>query len=216
MMPPATMEPLMQFLRITACLSMTLVLASCGGAKVPDQQRAEMEAVERMLDAAKGAHPNGKVVLVLPAAVEYQGTASEGLASVFKKSWKAAPLVEHRLARSSDSGIKENPAEFRRFAASVGTLSAEEAATLKSAHPDARLFVSFCGLPQTWKHEADGPKWVAFCPNGAKGGAELAAAGALIAVVQPRTTAPTPDLDDFDTFYTFDTPATLTSTAPAP
>jgi hypothetical protein len=38
----------------------------------------------------------------------------------------------------------------------------------------------------------------------------------LIAVVQPRATAPTPDLDDFDTFYTFDTPATLTSPAPAP
>ena len=76
--------------------------------------------------------------------------------------------------------------------------------------------MSFCGLPLVWKHETDGPKWIAFCPNGAKGGAELAAAGALIAVVQPRATAPTPGLDDFDTFYTFDTPATLTTPAPAP
>ena len=171
-----------------------------------------------MVQAAKAAHPNGKVVLVLPAAQEYKGIAAEELAAGFRTGWsgKGAPLVEHRLARSSDSALKEHPEEFRRFAATVGTLSAEEAATLKSAHPDARLFVSFCGLPQVWKHETDGPKWIAFCPNSAKGGAELAAAGALIAVVQPRPNAPPPGADDFDTFYTFDTPATLTTPAPAP
>ena len=201
------------FRRVTL-LPMVLLLASCGGANVPDQQRAGHEAVEKMLDAAKHAHPNGKVVLVLPAAVDYKGVAAEELAAGFRKGWNASPLVDHRLARSSDSGIKENPEEFRRFAATVGTLSAEEAAALKTAHPDARLFVSFCGLPQVWKHETDGPKWVAFCPNGAKGGAELAAAGALVAVVQPRPDAPPPGADDFDTFYTFDTPATLTPPAP--
>lgn len=206
----------MQFFRLAAILSLLPMLASCGGKKVPDQQRAGMEAVNRIVQAAKGAHPNGKVVLVLPAPVEYQGTALEEYAAVFKKTWKAPTLVEHRLTRSSDSGIQENPGEFRRFAATVGTLSAEESAALKSTHPDARLFVSFCGLPLVWKHETDGPKWIAFCPNGAKGGAELAAAGALIAVVQPRATAPTPDMDDFDTFYSFDTPATLTTPAPAP
>lgn len=204
----------MKCLRPALLLPACLVLASCGGANVPDQQRAGMEAVSRMVDAAKAEHPNGKVVLVLPAAVEYQGTAAEELAAVFKKGWKASPLVEHRLTRSSDSGIKEHPEELRRFAATVGTLSAEEAETLKSAHPDARLFVSFCGLPQVWKHETDGAKWIAFCPSGAKGGAELAAAGALVAVVQPRPDAPPPGADDFDTFYTFDTPATLTPPAP--
>ena len=208
----------MQFFRLAILLPICLVLASCGGPNVPDQERAGMEAVNRMLEAAKGAHPNGKVVLVLPAAVDYKGIAVEELAAGFKAGWsgKGAPLVEHRLMRSSDSGLKEHPEELRRFAATVGTLSSDDVAALKSAHPDARLFVSFCGLPQSWAADPGGPKWIAFCPNGAKGGAELAAAGALVAVVQPRATAPTPDMDDFDTFYTFDTPATLTPPAPAP
>ena len=203
---------------LAAFLPCVILLASCGGAKPPDQQQAGLEAVAKMLDAAKGAHPDGLVVLVLPASVEYKGNASEELAAGFKAGWngKGAPLVEHRLSRSSDSVLKEHPEEFRRFAATVGTLSSDDVAALKSAHPDARLFVSFCGLPQSWAADPGGPKWIAFCPNGAKGGAELAAAGALIAVVQPRATAPTPDMDDFDTFYTFDTPATLTTPAPAP
>jgi hypothetical protein len=71
------MEPFMQFLRLVILLPMCLILASCGGSNVPDQQRAGTEAVSRMVAAAKGAHPNGKVVLILPAAVEYQGIAVE-------------------------------------------------------------------------------------------------------------------------------------------
>ena len=200
-------------------LLLSLALASsCGRSpRIADQGKADHVAVDRLIEAASGAKPQGKVVLVLPAAVEYQGVASEQMSGRFRAKWKnsAAPLVEYRLTRSTDSTIRENPAELRRFAAVVGTLTPADVAALKAAHPDARLFVSFCGLPLAWNADPGGPGWVAYCPAGAKGGAELARSGALIAAVQPRQTPPPAGANDFDTFYSFETPATL-STPEAP
>lgn len=197
-------------------LACALLMPSCSRSpRIADQGKADHAAVDRLIEAAAGARPQGKVVLVLPAAVEYQGLASEQMSGRFRANWKnsSAPLVEFRLARSTDSTIRENPAEFRRFAAMVGTLTAGDVAALQTAHPDARLFVSFCGLPLAWNADPGGPKWVAYCPAGAKGGAELARAGALVALVQPRQTPPPAGADDFDTFYSFETPATLSTPA---
>ncbi|MFO1523765.1 MAG: hypothetical protein U1G05_17395 [Kiritimatiellia bacterium] len=148
-------------------LACALLMPSCSRSpRIADQGKADHAAVDRLIEAAAGARPQGKVVLVLPAAVEYQGLASEQMSGRFRANWKnsSAPLVEFRLARSTDSTIRENPAEFRRFAAMVGTLTAGDVAALQTAHPDARLFVSFCGLPLAWNADPGGPKWVAYCP----------------------------------------------------
>lgn len=195
-------------------LSSFAFMISCGRNKLPDPTAAGLDAVERMVELARSARPQGEVVLILLNDKNSPEIYFEEWARQFAKSWdvKNAPLVEYRIARE-EHGDSVDP---RLLAKPMDAIPMKEYKALQEAHPTARLFISFCGLPPKMPSDPGIAKWIAYCPNGVQNTQGLAHSPAWIAVIQPRTSAPPQGSNHFDTFYSLDTPTTLSVTEVSP